>query len=401
MAHSSHSKIAAASQRNRLERSGVRVLALIAQLKDTASGPDIDTLRQHAAGEVKDFEASALRSGVPDDVTKKARYVLCATFDEAVLNTPWGHESDWDIHSLSSMFKSNVMGGDDFFTILDDLIRDPANNLELLELMYICLSLGFQGRFRILDNGRSRLEEKREQLYGVIHRQRGEFERELSPYWRGLTGAGSKVSNLLPAWLVAAVASVVLALVFLFFRMDLNRQSNPLFNDLNGLTMAAAERDPQLAPPPPLAQPTIVDVCAPLREEAAKGLIEVICEPGKSTILIRDALFDSGADQPNNSNLVRYIGEVINQKTRQEDIKIIGHTDSRGGDAYNYDLSTRRAKNVALLLAGVTGRGDRYQYGGRGETEPKCNNDSAEGRACNRRVEITIFAPTRQQASRS
>jgi outer membrane protein OmpA-like peptidoglycan-associated protein len=92
---------------------------------------------------------------------------------------------------------------------------------------------------------------------------------------------------------------------------------------------------------------------------------------------------------------------VIKDKTRQEDIKVVGHTDSKGGDAYNYDLSTRRAKNVAVMLAGITGRGDRYEYGGRGETEPKCSNDTAEGRACNRRVEITIFAPNQQQVSRS
>jgi type VI secretion system protein ImpK len=266
--------------------------------------------------------------------------------------------------------------------------------------MYICLSLGFQGRFRILENGRSRLDELREKLYGIIRRQRGEFERELSPRWRGLTDAGNKISNLLPAWLVAAAAAVILALVFMFFRMDLNRQSNPLFAGLNELTLAAVEpqeNQPDVVRTEERGEPDTIDVCTPLREEADKGLIDVECEPGKSIIRMRHALFDSGADQPNNTLLVDYIGKVIKDKTRREDILVVGHTDSVGKDAYNLELSKRRALNVANRLVNVTGDSGRYQYSGRGETEPMCTNDTADGRACNRRVEITIYAPNQSQ----
>ena len=69
---------------------------------------------------------------------------------------------------------------------------------------------------------------------------------------------------------------------------------------------------------------------------------------------------------------------------------IEGHTDSVGGDAYNQELSERRAQAVqgALVQRGVTP--DRITARGYGKTYPVAENGSAEGRAMNRRVEIVI-----------
>ena len=71
-------------------------------------------------------------------------------------------------------------------------------------------------------------------------------------------------------------------------------------------------------------------------------------------------------------------------------VDIIGHTDNVGDAGSNQRLSTRRAEAVyqVLLNAGVSGA--RMRAIGRGESEPKASNLTAEGRAANRRVEIII-----------
>ncbi|MDD4227366.1 MAG: OmpA family protein [Mariniphaga sp.] len=73
-------------------------------------------------------------------------------------------------------------------------------------------------------------------------------------------------------------------------------------------------------------------------------------------------------------------------------IQVDGHTDSAGSDSYNQKLSERRAKSVAdyLLSLGVTN--DRITEKGFGETMPVADNNTDEGRALNRRVEIGIIA---------
>jgi len=83
--------------------------------------------------------------------------------------------------------------------------------------------------------------------------------------------------------------------------------------------------------------------------------------------------------------LAAFLGE--NTGTR---VIIEGHTDSRGSDAYNEELSRRRAQAVAdaLLTRGVTS--SRFEIVGRGEAVPVASNDSQSGRQQNRRVEIVF-----------
>ena len=71
-------------------------------------------------------------------------------------------------------------------------------------------------------------------------------------------------------------------------------------------------------------------------------------------------------------------------------VDVYGHTDSTGSDAYNQNLSERRAKAVAdyLAMRGVSSARIRWQ--GFGEQYPVASNDTAEGRSLNRRVEIQL-----------
>lgn len=71
-------------------------------------------------------------------------------------------------------------------------------------------------------------------------------------------------------------------------------------------------------------------------------------------------------------------------------IKVIGHTDSKGSDAYNQKLSERRASSVAAFLLNQGLAPDKLTSQGLGESQPVADNDTEEGRARNRRVELVI-----------
>ena len=80
------------------------------------------------------------------------------------------------------------------------------------------------------------------------------------------------------------------------------------------------------------------------------------------------------------------------EKYPNSDILIVGHTDSVGTDAYNNDLSQRRALAAQSYLHSLGVPASRLQATGRGESEPIQSNDTEAGRAQNRRVEIAIYA---------
>jgi outer membrane protein OmpA-like peptidoglycan-associated protein len=90
------------------------------------------------------------------------------------------------------------------------------------------------------------------------------------------------------------------------------------------------------------------------------------------------------------SRLSSDIDKIVKELKKRKDIniEIIGHTDSVGKVEYNEILSTQRAASVAkvFLMKGI--KEDRMIIIGKGELEPVANNDTPEGRARNRRVEI-------------
>lgn len=72
-------------------------------------------------------------------------------------------------------------------------------------------------------------------------------------------------------------------------------------------------------------------------------------------------------------------------------VEITGHTDNTGSDAYNFDLSTRRAASVARVLIGGGVASNRVATVGAGESRPIASNNTDSGRAQNRRVTIRII----------
>lgn len=83
------------------------------------------------------------------------------------------------------------------------------------------------------------------------------------------------------------------------------------------------------------------------------------------------------------------VGEVL-MSTRERRVAVEGHTDARGSEAHNVDLSQRRADAVRDSLVKQGYQADLITSTGLGEARPIASNDDAEGRANNRRVEIII-----------
>jgi outer membrane protein OmpA-like peptidoglycan-associated protein len=97
--------------------------------------------------------------------------------------------------------------------------------------------------------------------------------------------------------------------------------------------------------------------------------------------------FDSAELRPESVQLVREIAQML-QANAEWKIQIAGHTDSTGGPDYNYGLSDKRAEAVRLALVENGVESWRLRSEGRGESQPKADNDTLAGRAINRRVEF-------------
>ncbi len=109
--------------------------------------------------------------------------------------------------------------------------------------------------------------------------------------------------------------------------------------------------------------------------------------------------FDSGilfdvnkANLKNNSKTeLTKLGTILN-KYDDTNILLAGHTDATGSEQYNLELSRRRAQSVSDYLTIQNINPERFTVQGYGESDPIASNDTADGRAQNRRVEVAIWA---------
>jgi outer membrane protein OmpA-like peptidoglycan-associated protein len=99
--------------------------------------------------------------------------------------------------------------------------------------------------------------------------------------------------------------------------------------------------------------------------------------------------FDSGSDQfkPSSLGTLNAVLQVI-ERAPDRVFRIAGHTDSDGTDAYNQDLSERRARTVIGWLVDRGIESGRLRLAGHGESRPAASNDTPSGKALNRRVEL-------------
>jgi type VI secretion system protein ImpK len=383
---------------NPLVRAANAMLDLVVPLRFVTTPPDMEVLRERLTLEMRAFEAAARASHADAETVAAARYALCTFLDETISSTPWGG-GVWNSRSLLVAFHNEAWGGEKFFLILQRLSQDPRANLDLLELMYLCLSLGLEGRYRVLDRGLEQLATLREKLLLMIQQQRGMREQDLSPRWRGTPEPQRSMLRRVPLWVLAAAAGVLLLVLQLSYSWLLNRASDPVYAQLGTLRVAPPPRS-AVAPPP---GPAPVRVAGFLAPEIADGLVSVTETADRSTVTLRgDGVFASGSAEVARKlePVLLRIGDAL--KTVPGKVLVIGHTDNTQPALSarlpsNFDLSKARARTVAALLAERSGPPTRYTSEGRGETEPVAPNDSAANRARNRRVDIVVLTPPQPQ----
>ena len=144
-----------------------------------------------------------------------------------------------------------------------------------------------------------------------------------------------------------------------------------------GYLICRAMQKEEAPPPPPPAPPPAPRAAPPPA-------------PVEEKIVLRGVNFDfDKADiRPDAAVILDEAASLLGESSGN--VSVGGHTDSVGADAYNQSLSERRAAAVKDYLAGKGVDSSRLSTAGYGESNPIASNDTADGRALNRRVELNL-----------
>lgn len=378
---------------NPLVQAAAPLLSAAPRLRAMVRHPNPAALRASLGDSIQRFEMTARKLGLPNEQVVAARYVLCTLLDESASSTPWGGSGAWSSQSLLVQFHNEAWGGEKVFQLLQRLAENPAQHRNLLELIYAALSLGFEGRYKVLDNGRAQLDSIRERLALKLRELSGPADRALSLQWQGLAAAPARLRDGIPLWVMAAGLAFLLLALFLVLRLTLNAQTDATFSALQAIDVPAAAAPPP-APAPAVPPPPRLAVL--LKQDIDAGVLQVSDLADRSVVTLRgDGVFAPGSADvsPQVRATFERIGEALVKVPGP--VLVAGHTDSQPIRSLrfpsNWHLSKDRAASVKALLAAQV-KPERMTAEGRADTEPVADNATAEGRARNRRVVITLLA---------
>jgi type VI secretion system protein ImpK len=374
--------------------SAANALLLMVPSFRTASQPaNVLGLRVRLIEMIKNFDANALKQGQSDENRNISRYALCTVIDESIQMTPWGTSVNWAQQSLLIHFFKENWGGEKFFQLLDKMSESPSRFVELLELFYICLSLGFVGRFHLTEGGgRQAVADLRDRLYLIIRSGRAEHEKTLSTHWKGVEVEARRFKGFYTLGLVAAIGALVSLGIFAWYSYNLSG----LVDQLNLQQLAIKKTELSKVASMPALKPRLTQLLA---AEIESKQLEVRDLKLESVVtLLGETIFESGSaiPTPRTEELIKSVAKALNQVEGQ--IVVTGHTDSVPTRTLrfssNFVLSKERALNVMSVLASQLTGTARISAEGKGDTEPVISNADAQGRAKNRRVEISLRVPS-------
>lgn len=393
------SEIGAGSASNPLLASAASLLILLGRLRSGMVELQVAPLMQHVTTEIERFHHNAAAAGLDPHEVLVAKYALSGTADDIVQNLPGADHGNWQQYSMVARFFHKRDSGVGFFQEAEKAMQVPAQRYNLLELMLVCMSLGFEGQFRTMPQGATELARIRKAIHETLRRVHPRPDEDISVIWAPVVQDQRRRFAALPLPLVLGGAGLAVVALFAGLTTWISRDGADAAGQLRLLHQGApAVAIQRIAPGPAYAAPLpqLDRIRAALAPELQAGTIRVDAKGDYIAIRVGNLhLFDLGKTdiKPEFIPLAARIAEVLQQEGGP--VLVQGFSDSlplsgRGFFKDNYQLSQARAQAVSDLLAGEIGDVSRIKVQGRGPEDPVGDNATPEGRAQNRRVEVML-----------
>lgn len=206
------------------------LLAFALQLKRSADPGDAEMLRTKIDEQFRALETKARQADIPADDVQQAKYAIAAFIDEMILTSSWGLKDSWADKPLQLAYFNDFAAGEEFYNQIDALRGAKRNGV--LEVYYLCLALGFRGKFVDLQG----MEKKKVLMDTMLREIRGAAPAApgtggLSPSWQP-PDALPGIVKYFPAWFVAAACGLFIILLFVLLSSILGSSADSLVNYL-------------------------------------------------------------------------------------------------------------------------------------------------------------------------
>ncbi len=216
----------------RLSQISSAYLMLVLQLRSATDIEHLDQeiLRTKAQDLLNQFERHAQLKGMNSEKIHYAKFALVAFIDEAISVSNWPHKSEWLSQPLQLRIFNSFNAGEEFFDHLDLLRTNIRENREVIEIYYLCLSLGFKGKYLIHDP--EQLRKIIDQIYRELYHVSGQSVIQLSPNGEPKEELVEVVNKGIPSWVIGVVCFSIGIMFYVIFSILFDNQVDELKRQL-------------------------------------------------------------------------------------------------------------------------------------------------------------------------
>lgn len=196
-----------------------------------------DDFRQKLTQAIKDFETQCNQMNIDSKKIYEAKYALVALLDELILNSNWSGKTEWMTQPLQLEIFGEHLAGEGFFKHLAELRQSGAQYVDLLEVFYVCMQLGFWGQYRLQEQSES-FQGLQADLRSQIEAIRGIPERHLSPSAVPQEGFVKRISKNIPIWVMLSVLLAGVILLYITFAFITSHRANEQINHIQASNQA-------------------------------------------------------------------------------------------------------------------------------------------------------------------
>ena len=208
------------------------LISMALSVKYLNSLDEVETLYRRVRDEIVAMIEEIRILGYDGSTQLSFRYCLCSFIDETVMGTNWGGKSIWANQSMLAYFHNETWGGEKFFSILSRAMMEPEKYKDLLEFIYLCLSLGFKGQYSVEQNGAESIQDLLVKLNLMLRELRGEAPETLLNKVDAKK-VGYRLNSSFPLWGIWLISFLILVGVFIFYSFILNSYSDNILMNID------------------------------------------------------------------------------------------------------------------------------------------------------------------------
>jgi type VI secretion system protein ImpK len=219
-------------QSSRLAEIYSACFSLILHMRSSSHYSDAETLRDNLISLINECENTARRSASAQDV-EDTKFALVAFVDETVLSSDWAMKGAWMANPLQLQIYNRFDAGEHFFERMDIILKSPSRS-QVLEVYYLCLALGFKGRYQLVDQDqlRARIAAAHSALKQAPEMQPG----PLSPNGKPRDQLAAEVKSKLPTWAMLAGAVTIGLVVYMIMSIFISNKASGVKENIEELS---------------------------------------------------------------------------------------------------------------------------------------------------------------------